>query len=183
MSNRFVGKFLRNDPIGRFLSNEQKGLLSQMAPYGFYTDLNLYTYCLNNPLNYIDPYGLITVREIGDYVWNIFDLITDSAVGAGTGALTGQATVSSYTTAINSMIEDPWFAGTPGYEALSGIAGIPASTGIDPILPPDYGGGSGSGGSGSGGSGPGGTITVFIHIPPFIPHPEGYDFISIDIVL
>jgi len=36
--------------IGRFLNPD---------PIGYYAGLNLYTYCGNNPLNWIDPWGLL----------------------------------------------------------------------------------------------------------------------------
>ena len=58
ISARTAGEFLHTDAIGRFLRNELKGSLMQTAQYGFYIDLNLYTYCGNNPLVFIDPYGL-----------------------------------------------------------------------------------------------------------------------------
>jgi RHS repeat-associated protein len=35
--------------LGRFISAD---------PIGYYDSLNLYQYCLNNPVNYIDPWGL-----------------------------------------------------------------------------------------------------------------------------
>ncbi|MFH1371049.1 MAG: RHS repeat-associated core domain-containing protein [Planctomycetota bacterium] len=43
--------------IGRFL---------QTDPVRYYGGLNLYTYCGNNPLNWLDPWGLATVRIYTD---------------------------------------------------------------------------------------------------------------------
>jgi len=40
--------------LGRFL---------QVDPIGYWDDANLYRYCGNNPLNWIDPFGLQDERE------------------------------------------------------------------------------------------------------------------------
>jgi RHS repeat-associated protein len=51
-------KFLGADPIGKFLNIHPAGRFLQKYQYGFPVGLNLYTYCNNNPLNWIDSYGL-----------------------------------------------------------------------------------------------------------------------------
>jgi len=60
LSARAVQRFLQTDPIGRFLWKDPAGRLFQAtSSSGFYIDLNLYTFCGNNPVRWIDPFGLL----------------------------------------------------------------------------------------------------------------------------
>ncbi len=58
LSERAVREFLMYDPIGRWLQIHPAGRFLQNGRISFPVELNLYIYCLNNPLIYIDPYGL-----------------------------------------------------------------------------------------------------------------------------
>jgi RHS repeat-associated protein len=44
--------------IGRFL---------QKDPIGYFDSMNLFTYVENNPLNYLDPWGLKKIEQVGEY--------------------------------------------------------------------------------------------------------------------
>ena len=78
--------------IGRFL---------QTDPIGYAAGLNLYTYCGNNPIIYIDPYGLKywepVVGRIGDFAGGVYDYLGgrqgEVYWGGGARALGGVGTM------------------------------------------------------------------------------------------
>jgi len=89
-----IDKFLKTDPIGIFLRKEPGSRLAQATSCGFYIDLNLYTYCGNNPLVFIDPYGLGFWRDL----WKAKGLIGYGMLGIG-GAVVIVATSPAWITA------------------------------------------------------------------------------------
>jgi len=50
-------KFMQYDPIGRYLQEDPAGRFLQNNALGFPVELNLYPYCGNNPVIFVDPYG------------------------------------------------------------------------------------------------------------------------------
>jgi len=58
VSYRSIKQFLENDPIGRFLKADPAARFLEMAAFGFSVNTNLYLYCENNPISFVDPFGL-----------------------------------------------------------------------------------------------------------------------------
>ena len=78
-----VKHFLQNDPVGRFLAADPAGRFLQMRQFGAVVELNLHTYCGNNPVVFVDPHGL---------VWGWVGTVTMAVGGAmimATAASTG----------------------------------------------------------------------------------------------
>lgn len=65
------------EPItGRWLSND---------PIGISGGLNQYVFCANNPVNFVDPYGLIQWRAAGSATLGVFGNTFGLALGVGLG--------------------------------------------------------------------------------------------------
>jgi len=124
-------KFLSTDPIGSFLLVHPAGRFLQVYQSGFPAELNLYTYCGNNPLIYLDPYGLGFWSGFGSWLGHtaegFLDAVTHGIGGGGAAALRGGTSVGAYAGAINGLSNpDPGaaldFAGSAAYGKLAGIA-------------------------------------------------------------
>ena len=129
-----IGRFLQTDPI-------------------YYADgLNWYSYCNNNPVNWIDPWGLC--KEDGSdetedgLVRIIWEAIKAAMPGGWTGdagraGLEGGTSISAYKAVLEAGLQDPDFIGSENYEKLREIAQIPAKK-VKPKSPKPKSGGDGS---------------------------------------
>ena len=92
----------------RFISPDDTAYLDSETPNG----LNLYTYCYNNPVMYIDPSGhfsigaILVSMAIGSLIgWGLTEIF-GSQIAGGIGSIAGGGTAIS--TGINLMAFGPW---------------------------------------------------------------------------
>ncbi len=94
--------FLQNDPIGRFLAKDPAGRFLLMQTFGITSELNLYTYCGNEPIIWIDQYGLGKIgRGCGTAGAGLIGLW----IGTGTGSPAAGIITAAF---LNQFLPD-WF--------------------------------------------------------------------------
>ena len=67
--------YLQGDPVGKYLKTDSAGRFLWAMQDGIPSELNLYTYCGNNPINRMDPYGLSWWQRIKHFfhgLWHGF---------------------------------------------------------------------------------------------------------------
>ena len=70
-------RFLNYDPTGRFLAIHPAGRFLQNYQFGFPVELNLYSYCGNNSIVFVDLYGL----GIWTWIGGVFEATGGMLVG------------------------------------------------------------------------------------------------------
>ena len=88
----------------RFISPDDTAYLDPETPNG----LNLYAYCYNDPVNYVDPSGCLveTVLDVAFALWSLYDLIKDpSWKNAGWFALDLACLIIPYATGGSTAIK------------------------------------------------------------------------------
>ena len=107
------------DPeIGRFISKD---------PIGFAGgDLNLYAYVGNNPVNFVDPSGLITWGDVGDTLIGLGDGITFG----GTRWIRQQAGIDDVVNTCSGWYKAGKYAGYAWWAAFGGAAAARAGVSV-----------------------------------------------------
>jgi RHS repeat-associated protein len=102
--------YLQTDPLGRFLTTDPAARFLLTQVYGMPSELNLYTYCGNNPLNFTDPYGL-SWRGIAGWLHlsghATADAHTGSVGGGAEAFLTGGISFYAHAQQLENMERDP----------------------------------------------------------------------------
>ena len=108
------------------------GRFMQPDPLGYWNSMNLYLYCFNNPLIYVDPHGEWITSAVGGAVGGIIGGITGGWRGGWKGAVSG-AVGGAITGGLIGSGMHPIAAGAIGGTASSGLGQLlhgenPAST-------------------------------------------------------
>lgn len=122
-----VGRFISRDPILEPIRNGNNfvWLLPYLIEYPQH--LSPYVYVANNPVNFVDPYGLGWWSSFGEWLTKMIGKLCPGSwtVGAGEACLDSTSCLA-YTKALEDLEKDPEFISDPNYKKLTEIAGVPA---------------------------------------------------------